>query len=55
MQNQFIISDENAINIAHLVAVGSDDYGNYAVLTDTGDRIGITNDMYKRIMPVLHN
>ena len=55
MQNQFIISDENAISIAHLVAVGSDDYGNYAVLTDTGDRIGITNDMYKRIMAVLHN
>lgn len=55
MQNQFIISGEDAINIAHLIAVGSDDYGHYAVITDAGDRLGITYDMYKRIMAVLHN
>lgn len=55
MHNQFIVSDSDTLNLTHLVALSTDEYGYHVVLFDTGDRMGISDDMYKKIMASIQN
>lgn len=46
----FIVSDKDAIDVKHIVAVYTDEDGQHTVMTDCGWRIGVTDEMFSRIM-----
>ena len=50
LMGTFIVSDKDAIDVKHIVAVYTDEDGQHTVMTDCGWRIGVTDEMFSRIM-----
>ena len=50
----FIVNDKDAIDVRHIVAVDTDEDGLHTVMTDCGWRIGVTDEMFKKIMAAIY-
>ena len=50
----FISNEKDAIDIRHIVAVDTDEDGHHIVLTDCGWRIGVTDEMFRKIMTAIY-
>ena len=50
----FIVSDKDAIDVTHIVAVDTDEDGLHTVMTDCGWRIGVTDEMFRKIMTAIY-
>lgn len=55
MSNQYVVSDGDAVNLQHLVAMCTDEYDTHIVLFDNGTRMGVTDELFKKIMAAIHN
>ena len=50
----FISNEKDAIDIRHIVAVATGEDGHHTVLTDCGWRIGVTDEMFRKIMTTIY-
>ena len=50
----FISNEKDAIDIRHIVAGDTDEDGHHTVLTDCGWRIGVTDEMFRKIMTAIY-
>ena len=50
----FIVNDKDAIDVRHIVAVDTDEDGLHTVMTDCGWRIGVTDEMFMKIMAAIY-
>nr|AMP57763.1 hypothetical protein [uncultured bacterium] len=55
MSNQYVVSDGDAVNLQYLVAMCTDEYDTHIVLFDNGTRMGVTDELFKKIMAAIHN
>ncbi len=49
----FIVSDNDAVALNHIVAVDTDEYGMHTIYLDTGLRIGVTEALFMKIMEAI--
>ncbi len=52
---RFIVSGQDAVDLGHVVAIDTCEGDIHSILLDNGYRIGITEDLYRKIMAAIYN
>ncbi len=49
----FIVSENDAVDLSHVAAIDTDEYGMHTIYLDTGFRIGVTEALFVKIMEAI--
>mgnify|MGYP004474774439 CR=1 FL=1 len=53
MNSRFIVCNDDAVDIHHVAALESDEYGRHVVIMDFGAVLGVTDEMHRRILAAI--